>query len=531
MDRMDLDLICKDIILQLKNEGRGGRFPSRNFYGETFTALTMCLYNETKYQKEIEQFLDVYIERDKKVENFHWEFNNYALLMLKKSNRKYDKYVDKKMTFKGTQCTNWTLLRCVSKAMNGEKRAYLEALKKIRKNQMETGLIKDQENVSSFQYHCFSASLLYDLYVETGVEEFKERFFQAVDFIKIFTLQNGMTNYIGRGQEQLFGYGVLIYIYEIAFLISKKEQYLLLQHKVMQYIMKCKVKLGYWPLTINMTEQDSNQLLDINDARHLGWYQYNNYYDYLPFMAYYLVRTLKIKRNYSYNYNDVGDNRRYVQCGEKYFRFRNQYYDAVIACEAGYWTNCNLFPLIVYNGEIVTPCNGGEQYDCNLYNVKGISAPFFMTKDVIQNGLRERIRQFLKRQTREYSCWDICDYCIHKEGDTIVVEGRSNVVTHIRKYTFGVESISIKEEYIFQKNFHFTSFSFLNIQLLGNVEQENNLIKIDKECKIQFKNADGVQVEEKYYCALGKLSSVVIQKKDLEVKKDDAICFEYEFTM
>ena len=71
------------------------------------------------------------------------------------------------------------------------------------------------------------------------------------------------------------------------------------------------------------------------------------------------------------------------------------------------------------------------------------------------------------------------------------------MVTHIRKYTFDVESISIKEEYIFQKNFHFTSFSFLNIQLLGKVEQENNLIKIDKECKIQFKNADGVQVEEK----------------------------------
>ena len=225
----DLDNIVstsKDYLKTYVLEKNGIKL--RQFYGATYTLA--LFHGAEDYYALRKILLKQYSGMDKSNPEFHWEFNNYALQEISIANASAgidDVEVDElllPLQFKGTPCTNWTLLRCLVKLRNGDMSPIIACKEKLHAMQGVNGLIMDDKGVKSFQYHCFSTALVYEIYESTKDAYFLNVFKNAVVFIRNFILPSGETLIIGRGQNQSFGYGSLVFV------LCKYLQYLSLIH-------------------------------------------------------------------------------------------------------------------------------------------------------------------------------------------------------------------------------------------------------------------------------------------------------------
>jgi len=347
-------------------------FASRTFYAETF-ALSLLARHRLLGADNERLLLESYNLKNKKDSEFHHEFNNYALMdTANYSNKSYESFF-MPLVFKGTECTNWTLLREL--VVNKVSGVQLDNVyRKISSAQDSSGLISDDPGVHSFQYHCFSATLLFELYILTKDEKLKDCFLKAVSFIKNFILPNGDTLYIGRGQEQSFGYGALVYMLAGHYELTGDTQSLSEIEQVLKYLHKFVNPDGSFPLVMNPDESSTAKDVNLKDPAFKGWYAYNNYFDYLCFLGVYLDKAREIisrnkmpdeclaKVNLSYRDNN-------------FRKFATVKYVAVWARPGGYWTNDQTFPLICYKKKIQTPCLGREQFVESLYSEQELSFP------------------------------------------------------------------------------------------------------------------------------------------------------------
>lgn len=387
--------ISKKINFFLKKKiNKSSSFKSRTFYAETFTLNSLyrsnLLNNKTKLI-----IYNCYKKKNKKCHNFHWEFNNYALLdyFVLSNDDKFNIFL-KKIKFKFTKVTNWQLLRINSQILHSPKlkQKYIyDAKKIIRKNQNRFGLISDSKEVKSLQYHCFSASMIGEIYLSTGDFFFKEKFLKAVDFIRKFICKNGEALYLGRGQNQIFGYGSLIYILSLASKFDNKNKNNLLYdlHVVLNFIKKFQNKNGSFPLCLNGCEKDIPYIPNLYDPQYCGWYKYNNYYDYLAFFSFFLEKSYQIIGKKSFVIREKVKKDYY----DKQFRIvRNKNYEAIISLPGGYLTNDLPLPYIIYKGKSLTPYYGGEQFCKSIVNeIKNYPYPFFYN---INKSLRWRSKSF-----------------------------------------------------------------------------------------------------------------------------------------
>lgn len=362
----------------LKNNG----IPLRQFYGATFT---MALFHTDSDYNRIENvLLPQYISMNKDDSEFHWEFNNYALQDIHLNNLRNDSDNNKienillPLQFKNTPCTNWTLLRCLVIAKSGTESAKFEAIKKLSSMQETSGLIKDDRGVNSFQYHCFSAAMVYELYQSTEDPYFLKSFENAASFIRNFILPSGETLMIGRGQNQSFGYGALIYILTIRYSLSKDKDIYNDLLRVISYLKIHQRSDGSFPLTLNGQENSQPKEYKWNDKTLVGWYPYNNYYDYLPFMLFFIKKSNIIFETLNFDTPLTQT----IPTKEKFYRDKNflrmdkKSYSAVISKSGGYWTNDLTIPYITTTKSNLTPLLGGEQFQKSLYNEKHLSLPF-----------------------------------------------------------------------------------------------------------------------------------------------------------
>ena len=121
----------------------------------------------------------------------------------------------------------------------------------INKYQLKSGFILDKNDDKSFQYHCFSMAMIAEIYEETRDIYFKNSFLKGVNFIRNFILASGETLYIGRGQNQSFGYGALIYILSLGYKYTDDKTLLGDLEKVSQFLIQFKQDDGSFPLIMN----------------------------------------------------------------------------------------------------------------------------------------------------------------------------------------------------------------------------------------------------------------------------------------
>ena len=351
-------------------------FNSRSFYGETFS-LNLLYKNNILDQENKNILLKSFESLDKKDAEFHWEFNNYAFLnYLKDSDDTTVKTYLDPLIFRNVPVTNWTLLRSVSRliANQDKKLAIKEAKEKINNFQQNSGHIYDKKDDMSFQYHCFSMAMIAEIYEETNEIFFKNSFLKGIDFIRNFILSNGETLYIGRGQNQSFGYGALIYILALAYKYTNDKTILGDLEKVYTFLNKFQNQDGSFPLVMNDSKNNIPKIINPKDTNYIGWYPYNNYFDYLPFMGYFIAKATSVLDNL--DLSNVEYKKQVDYEDNNFQKIIKVNYEAVIAKTGGYWTNDMPMPFIVYKGKSITPMYGGEQFQNSFYTLEGIAVPW-----------------------------------------------------------------------------------------------------------------------------------------------------------
>lgn len=514
------DVIANKLLQFLaKKQNNDGTFPGETYYGETFAILAWS-FDYNKYKKNIDKAIIAYGKK-KRDSNFHWEFNNYALLEYHSmyGDKSILKYITK-LKFKYLKSTNWTLLRATCKILNNSdiKKAISE-IDYALSFQDDSGLIWDHKKSKSIQYHIFSAALLGEISEKTKDKNIKNHFLEAARFVHKLILKNGDSVYIGRGQEQLFGYGALLYVLEMAEKYIQNGIFRSDGIRVINFISNYARKNGSFPLVLRKEEKGFPKKINVNNIRYLGWYPYNNYFDYLPFFAYYLFKTRSILTSAT---KKVNIKSRLNLNNDEFIIFKNINYEAIISRPFGQMSNDMPVPYICYKNFSFMPCYGGPtQY--KLYFIKN----FFIKLGLIDKAKDTKIK-FYSKEALALPYWK------EKNKISYLRDCPSRITKNFlifsapflrfeRNFNFLDKSIKINDKIIITKNtnlgwIYLINYFFLRVKKLTN----NKLTLLNENDKIiaevQFSNK--IKINKKsFYCAKGPLVNIYEKLENIKLLK------------
>lgn len=324
---------------------------------------------------------------DQDSHDFHFEFNHYAAQEYGTS----PMAKAEQLKFRGTTCTNWSLLRLVVELKAGKSSKLIlgEVKQILNRRQMKSGFIVDEPHVRSFQYHCFSMSLLGEIYEITNDPEIKECFLHAADFIMNFILPNGEIFYIGRGQYQIFGMGPLLWSLILSYQITNREKYLSKFLCCFNYLKDSQYNDGRFPLVLTNQSEPLQSQRHLQDQKIWGWYGYNNLFDYLTFLGFYLHKVETLITDLSLDSQHLESTFSMKNYRDKDFQIIVQdSYTAIISRPGGAWSNDLPVPIIFSHkkNKTVTPCYGGEQFLPSLTSLKGLAYPVTKNAFVRKSG-------------------------------------------------------------------------------------------------------------------------------------------------
>ncbi|QXD14342.1 hypothetical protein GQ464_012955 [Rhodocaloribacter litoris] len=365
-------------------------FPGREFYGLAF-AIWLWSYWPAQYRKEIDAAANLLEPQRLQDEatKYHWEFVRFALSyafrnvsLIGEKSRVRDLLGDERFAY--TRVANWTLLRSTVRTLTLSKFqkfiSFFECIFCLIYYQKRCGFIEDEKGKPSLQYHAFSTALLGLQIVDGKVKDafIRRRFRRALEVLNILCLPGGEVNYIGRGQYQSFGYASAILAFSVGAYIFNDHVYVQKARDVLARLANFRRSDGSLPLVLGSCEMENPILPDLLDPIYVGWYSYNNYYDYLPFTGALLRKAADILGQYARtkqsNVEDSSTRSELIVCGG--FRvITKPKYVAVLQAPARAWASWQPLPYLWVSGEYPLPCYGGEQDAPSLYSPEGIPLP------------------------------------------------------------------------------------------------------------------------------------------------------------
>jgi hypothetical protein len=242
-------------------------------------------------------------------------------------------------------------------------------------------------------------------------------------------LPNGDALYVGRGQEQIFGYGALLYLLEAARQITGDDAYGAAAQRVFQYLLRFRREDGSFPLVLLEAEAPEPWH---PDAGRPGWYSYNRYADYLPFLGCLLMKAARAEAP---PLGEAAPSRLHPA-----FRvIAKDRYTAVLSAPGGATTNDLAFPYLCVDGESLLPCYGGEAHGRRLKAcaTEAMPLPYGQLPGGETYAFRERLSYRLV-------------------GNDLV--GLSPLVRHQRHFEFGTDGFTCRDEIAFRRRCLFSSF-------------------------------------------------------------------------
>lgn len=264
-------------------------------WGYSFSALFNYSLNIFKNEQEIA--LKLLHKQDLANKEFSWEFVIFAALIMSQCNETKAIIPKEFLNYreKGTRMFNWFLLRCHNKILlRKDKFNTLIKLKiALQLYQTKEGLILDEFKTRSLHYHAFCLFILAHIIKIHDTPWLRISFERGIKYSLQHILKDGTSLYIGRGQEQIFGYGALLYsleFYNSNFTPLKVS----ILDSVTDKITRFQRLNGSFPLVLrNIFPEKEN--INFKDNQPYGWYGYNTLYDYLPFLGYCMSEAAKFK--------------------------------------------------------------------------------------------------------------------------------------------------------------------------------------------------------------------------------------------
>jgi hypothetical protein len=269
-------------------------YPDEPSWGLAFTYLASLIAQRDGNLPLTNKALAHLRRQDKTSPNYSWEFVVYAIQTAHKATGIHVPSGLDCYRAKGTRMLNWFLLRTYNKVLCSRFGA-VDKLKlwiASKLYQDKSGLILDEFKTRSLQYHAFCLFILAEL-IDSGVDYLwlKQWFIRGVDFSVKQILCDGTSLYLGRGQEQIFGYGALIYVLE--YYHSKIQ---VLDEETLDRVSKKLLSFqrddGSFPLVLRQRDPEL-RCVSFSQDHPAGWYGYNTLYDYQPFLAYCLLKASK----------------------------------------------------------------------------------------------------------------------------------------------------------------------------------------------------------------------------------------------
>lgn len=262
-------------------------YPTQVTWGYAMTLLFSIQVGQripTVLGRKARECLD---RQDMAAPNFSWEFVVMAVQKAKRlcADPSFDVPLDVHRA-KGTRMFNWFLLRQLNRGWFEASNEHWTLAKLRVARRLFTrsdGLILDEWRTRSLQYHAFCLYLLCELVEQHPRAGFLvDWLISGVRFSLQHVLRDGTAMWLGRGQEQIFGYGALAYACE--FVHANIEPLPLdTLSSIQQRLLRFQREDGGFPLVLRQRDPEvpwpDNRLLPP------GWYGYNTLGDYLPFLG------------------------------------------------------------------------------------------------------------------------------------------------------------------------------------------------------------------------------------------------------
>jgi len=358
----------------------------------------------------------------------HGEFNIYALLHCRE--RLGEGPVNallRRIQPGARHSANWMLLRAACDiGQRGLAASVLGAIegRAALLRYARQGFIWDRPHVRSLGYHAFCGALTADLWERRRVRWAGKAAVRAARFLAPLVLPNGDALYVGRGQEQIFGYGALLYLLEAAAGMTGEAEFAGLADRAFNRLMSFQRKDGSFPLVLREGEEPEPWA---PEPARPGWYTYNTYADYLPFLGCMLLKAAEAEAP------PLG----LAVSSEPHLDFRvkrTAKYSAVVARPGGAPTNDLSFPYVCVDGESIFPCYGVEGDDIRPEQTP---LPYGVLVGGREYGFRDRLR-----------------YRMGEEG----LAGESRLVRHVRRFEFFDDGFDCRDEITFRRSVAFESF-------------------------------------------------------------------------
>lgn len=426
---------ARQIANWLAQQVQADGFPARTFYGEAFT-LWLWQFFPGEFASVSQQLQPIAQQQLMRQDvEAHPEFNAWAILhYCQKTNQSPCGMLPTLPQLNNTPNSNWLLLGTLvrllwakqtgKQANHGKLRRHTRLL--LAAQQQRDGLIRDDRLISrqlplpfpygrstsyrlkkmahlqklSLQYHCFSLLLLQEIWQLTGwafVQTAVQRGHQAIGR---FILGNGDSLYLGRGQQQIFGYGSLLYFLAARANAGSQEAVAQID-QVWQFVRQFQQADGRFPLVLRAGEDGYPKVVDTADPRWLGWYGYNNLFDYLPFLGVQLARAAQLLANSSPP-SAAPTKRAAVEVTPKFAFVRQPTWQMTLAAPGGDNSQDQPMPYLCLQGESILPCFGGEAGDDQLYQLTALPLPYLQLDNgrfhFLRHAMRWRLRAASQNQ-------------------------------------------------------------------------------------------------------------------------------------
>ncbi len=277
-----------------------GRVQGEHYSATHFALLSAILFSETgeeKYLSAAKLAIEFHL-RTSPTEYapisswmYHWDFQNYALILSYRllkdcltgdESAAWERGILSMKTNHKNKLTNWAAMRAWAFAERAELfGSRIDSLKMrwnlrdVKKARHSDGCFDDDFNRSRpLQYHLFTIAILHRLWLIKKDEVLKNWIEGGVDYLLPFIDPEGDFNYLGRGQEQIFGSAAAIYVLEAAYQVNGNVEMLRLARLVSAHLAQFK-RGEYFPLVLN----------DRPDEERNGWYDYHHLTVYNAFLG------------------------------------------------------------------------------------------------------------------------------------------------------------------------------------------------------------------------------------------------------